>query len=119
VSEWRPLLILLGGFALALFVLSATVKRSRRVAMLLASAMVAAAFAARHYEMARAQRGILTLPAAVEARLAPSAASRVLAALPEGATTRVLERTERWLRVEHDGASGWIPAASAVAPHTP
>ena len=50
------------------------------------------------------------LSAATEGRLAPSGESLRLRTLPAGAAVRVLERSGRWLRVESDGASSWIPA---------
>ena len=50
------------------------------------------------------------LAAAAEGHLAPSAGSLRLRTLPAGTAVRVLERSGRWLRVESDGASSWIPA---------
>lgn len=50
------------------------------------------------------------LSAAVEGRLAPSGESLRLRTLPAGTAVRVLERSGRWLRVESDGVSSWIPA---------
>jgi len=41
-------------------------------------------------------------------RLAPAATARVLGEIPAAAPVRVLETTERWQRVEYNGASGWI-----------
>jgi hypothetical protein len=108
-SVTEPLLVLLGGVALAITVFSAAAGRSRWLAALLASATLAAAFGIRQALLAHRQRGILTLSVAAESRLCPSTTAKPLATLPAGATVRILEQTERWLRVEHDGASGWIP----------
>jgi SH3-like domain-containing protein len=42
-------------------------------------------------------------------RLAPANTARALGEIPANTTLRILETTERWQRVEHNGASGWIP----------
>lgn len=53
---------------------------------------------------------VFVLTASVNGKLAPSSESLTLRNLPVGATVRVLERSARWMRVEADGSSVWIPA---------
>lgn len=108
-SVAAPLLVLLGGVALGLTLLVSFAGRSRIVAVLLAAAAMVAAVLLRQALLANDARGSLVLAAVAESRLCPSSSARLLAVLPARATVRVLEHTERWLRVEHEGASGWIP----------
>jgi len=108
-SVAAPLLVLLGGVALGLTLLVSFAGRSRMVAVLLAAAAMVAAVLLRQALLANDARGSLVLAAVAESRLCPSSSARLLAVLPARATVRVLEHTERWLRVEHEGASGWIP----------
>lgn len=108
-SMAQPMLVVLGGIALAIVVFSAAAGRSRWLAVLLAVVVVGGAIALHRALQARQQRDVLVLSAAAESRLCPSATARSLATIPAGTSVRVLEQTARWLRVEHAGASGWIP----------
>lgn len=111
----QPLLALFGGLAVALFVFSALLRRSRPAAILLSCAVVAAAVGLRRILERQRRSAEVELAAETPARLCPSATSRELVRMPQGARVHIAERTDRWLRVEFDGASGWIPA-DAVAP---
>ncbi len=110
----QPLLTLFAGLALAVFVLAALLRRSRGAALLLSCAVVAAALGLQRILERQRRSTEVRLAAETPARLCPSSTSRTLGLLPQGATVRVAERTERWLRVESHATSGWIPADAAT-----
>lgn len=65
----------------------------------------------------RAQRATAIVMNRQEARFAPTRAAKPLFSLPAGASLRVLERTEDWLRIDWTGRRGWV-LASGVEPVT-
>lgn len=114
-----PLMALFGGLAAALFLFSALLRRSRWTAISLTCLTLLAALGAR-WLLEREKRGtVLVLREEAAARLCPSSEARILTRLPEGSRLRIMEQTERWIRVEADGASGWIPADKAALPELP
>ncbi len=98
------------GALLAIAVGAARRRRGRSLRRALCSAFaIALATLLLRWLVPHESRATLTLSTPVETRLAPSSKARRLGDLPAGLTVVVLERSGDWVRIKHQGASGWIP----------